>query len=189
MSLEESNFGFCQACGESVETHSVRVEGRLESRCINCGLVLDTRAAPPKACHRVMAVDDSQMLCNVLSDVLVQKGISREVATCRDGREFITAFTRSLATERPPSFLILDVNMPIVDGVQAAYAARAIEKGFGIEPVPIIFFSVRKCDEGFRKVLDLCAPAAYLNKATAPNPEMIGKRLSAIKRQMTAKEG
>jgi DNA-binding response OmpR family regulator len=189
MNLNNSNFGFCQACGESVETHRKLVEGRVESRCVYCGLVLERRATASKACDRVIAVDDSQMLCDVLSEILVQKEISREVKSCRDGREFITEFTQSLLAKRPPNFLILDVEMPIVNGIHAALAARAIEKGFGIQPVPIIFFSVRKCDEDFRKVLNLSAPAAYLNKATASNPEMIGKRLSAIMRQISAKAG
>lgn len=187
MSLAKSDYAFCQGCGESVETHRVMAEGKVESRCVYCGLVLDEQTKLPEACDRVIVVDDSRTICDVVSDALMQRGIASEVSICHDGREFIREFTQSLVAQRPPNYVILDVELPIVNGIQAAIAGRAIEEGFGIQSIPFIFFSVRKCDENFRKVLQLCKPAAYLNKATAPKSEMIGDRLSAIMRDVGKK--
>jgi CheY-like chemotaxis protein len=187
MDGRHGSFVFCQGCGESVETHRVVTEGRVERRCVFCGLILDARDAALETCERAIAVDDSTLLRDVLGDLLMERGLTRSVTACRDGSEFLTVFTESLAARRPPGFMILDVNMPIVNGIQAAIAARAIEKGFGQAPIPMVFFSIVKCDDAFRRVLQHCAPASYLNKQTAPTPEVIGDRLSAILRRMASK--
>jgi CheY-like chemotaxis protein len=190
MSLQErgeSGFMLCHGCGENVQTHTVAAEGRVERRCVYCGLVLDAATPIAETFDTAIAVDDSPLLCGVLEDLLVERGLARSVKVCRDGSEFLTVLTQALLAHRTPGFLVLDVQMPIINGIHAALAARALEKGFGTSPIPIIFFSVKKCDENFRKVLKFCAPASYLNKATAPTPELIGERLSAIVRQTSAK--
>jgi len=179
---------FCQGCGESVQTHRVVAEGRVERRCVYCGLVLDAREAALTAVDRAITVDDSPLLRDVLSDLLVERGLARVVTACRDGSEFLEAFTESLVKRRPPGFMVLDVQMPIINGIHAALGARAIERGFAHPAIPIVFFSVAKCDENFRGVLRHCAPAGYLNKDTAPTPDAIGDRLSAILRRMTLKQ-
>ena len=183
-----SAVAFCQGCGESVETHRVVAEGRIERRCVYCGLVLDARDAAIATVDRAITVDDSPLLRDVLSDLLVERGLARAVTACRDGSEFLETFTESLVKRRPPGFLVLDVQMPIINGVHAALGARAVERGFAQAPIPIVFFSVAKCDENFRRVLQRCAPAGYLNKDTAPTPQAIGDRLSAILRRMTLKQ-
>ena len=188
MDTRSAAMAFCQGCGENVETHRVAIEGGVDRRCVYCGLVLDSRQTALTTHDRAITVDDSPLLRDVLSDLLVERGIARAVTACRDGSEFLAAFTESLAKRQPPGFLVLDVQMPIINGVHAALAARAIEKGFGRPPIPIVFFSVTKCDESFRRVLQHCAPAGYLNKDTAPTPEAIGDRLSAILRRMTLKQ-
>lgn len=190
MSLQESdehNFMFCQGCGENVQTHPVSVADRIERRCLYCGLVLDAQETTVETHDTVITVDDSPLLCGVLEDLLLERGLARSVKACKDGSEFITVFTQALLAQKPPGFMVLDVQMPIINGIHAALAARAIEKGFGTPPIPIIFFSVKKCDENFRKVLQFCAPAYYINKGTAPTPELIGERLSAIVRQVSPK--
>lgn len=188
MDQSSAGMAFCQGCGERVETHRVIAEGRVERRCVYCGLVLDAREAEAATVDRAIAVDDSPLLRDVLSDLLVERGLARAVTACRDGSEFLEAFTGSLLKRRPPGFMVLDVQMPIINGVHAALGARAVERGFAQAPIPIVFFSVAKCDENLRRVLQHCAPAAFLNKDTAPTPEAIGDRLSAILRRMTPKQ-
>ena len=178
---------FCQGCGENVETHRVAAEGRVERRCVYCGLVLDARDAALATAERAIAVDDSELLRDVLSDLLVERGLAQSVTACKDGAEFLEVFTGALLRRRPPGFLVLDVQMPIINGVHAALGARAIERGFAVGPIPIVFFSVAQCDDNLRRVLQHCAPAGYLNKQTAPTPEAIGDRLAAILRRMTLK--
>jgi len=188
MDKPSATLAFCQGCGENVETHRVMADGRVERRCVYCGLVLDAREAALCTVERAIAVDDSPLLRNVLSELLVERGLARSVTACKDGSEFLEIFTGSLVKHRPPGFMVLDVQMPIINGVHAALGARAVERGFAHYPIPIVFFSVTKCDENFRRVLQHCAPAGYLNKETAPTPEVIGDRLAAILRRMTLKQ-
>jgi CheY-like chemotaxis protein len=128
------------------------------------------------------------LLRDLLSNLLVERGLARAVRPCRDGSEFLEAFTESLVKRRPPGFMVIDVQMPIINGIHSALGARAVERGFAQAPIPIVFFSVAKCDENFRRVLHRCAPAGYLNKETAPTPDTIGDRLSAILRRMTLRK-
>ena len=188
MDNPSATLALCQGCGENVETHRVIAEGRVERRCVYCGLVLDARDAALAAVDRAITVDDSPLLRDLLSDLLMERGLARVVTACRDGSEFLEAFTESLVKRRPPGFMVLDVQMPIINGIHAALGARAVERGFAQGPIPIVFFSVAKCDENFRRVLHRCAPAGYLNKETAPTPDTIGDRLSAILRRMTLKQ-
>jgi len=187
MRLTDSSFVYCQGCGESVETHRVVVDGSVQKRCIYCGLVLGTSTAGPSGVERAIIAEDGGTLCELLADLLVERGVAREVRTALNGREFMTEFTRALVARRTPGFVMLDVEMPLLGGLHAALAMRAVERGFGQSPIPIVFFSVRKCDENFRKVLKACQPAVYLNKAGATDPQVIGDRLSAIIRQVVAK--
>ncbi|MDP3937040.1 MAG: response regulator [Deltaproteobacteria bacterium] len=187
MTLTDSNFVYCQGCGEVVETHRLVVEGALQKRCIFCGLVLGTSVAGPATAERAIVADDAQTLSELIADLLVKGDLAREVRTCPNGREFLTEFTTALVARRPPGFVTLDVEMPLINGFQSALAMRAIERGFGHARIPIIFFSVRKCDENFRKVLKACQPAVYLNKAGTADPQVIVDRLSAIIRQVLVK--
>lgn len=70
--------------------------------------------------------------------------------------------------------------MPILNGVNAAIAMRAAEKGLDIRPVPILFFTARKCDENFPKVLDYCKPAQYVNKGVSSTPELLASRVTQV---------
>lgn len=189
MTLTDSNFIYCQGCGELVETHRVVVDGSVQKRCIFCGLVLDASIASARSVERAIVADDAQTLCELLADILINRHLARQVQTCLNGREFLSEFTRALAARRPPGFVTLDVEMPLLTGFHSALAMRAVEQGFGQAPVPIIFFSVRKCDDNFRKVLKACQPAVYLNKAGSSDPQVISDRLSAIIRQVLAKSG
>ena len=97
MDTRSAAMAFCQGCGENVETHRVVIEGRVDRRCVYCGLVLDSRQTALTTHDRAITVDDSPLLRDVLSDLLVERGIARAVTACRDGSEFLAAFTESLA--------------------------------------------------------------------------------------------
>ena len=70
--------------------------------------------------------------------------------------------------------------MQILNGVNAAIAMRAVEKGLGLQPIPILFFTGQKCDENFQKVLDYCKPAQYVNKGVNSTPELLASRVTEV---------
>ena len=197
---------YCMGCGEQVDTHIADREGNLETRCLFCGLVLAVekaaRAAAPKkespASGRVQVVDaadveeelsawtmiiadDSDFLREFMRKLILKKGLAHEVIACKDGQEFVAEVTRAMAADKRVDLAVLDLEMPIMDGITAARTLRAVEKKFDLKrKIPILFFSVHRCDEGLRKQLAQAAPASYINKGTDSAPEKLTQRVEDL---------
>jgi len=181
--------GFCPGCGEHVETYVVEREGssfgeiKEESCCIFCGMIVeDVSGRKFVPAESVIVADDSAMIRELLRDLLVHKSITEigGVAECGDGSSFITMFTRRAVEGNPFSVAILDIAMPILNGVNAAIAMRAIEKALGLKHTPILFFTAHKCDDNFKKVLSYCRPALYVNKGTSSTPDLLSSRVGQV---------
>jgi DNA-binding NtrC family response regulator len=80
----------------------------------------------------LLIVDDDLDVCWILEQVLEQEGHAVRVAN--DGTQGL----RSLQ-ERLPDLVILDVEMPLLDGPQMAY--RMFVHNVGLENVPIVLLS------------------------------------------------
>ena len=164
------------------------------AHCSICGLILHkAEARKPveklKTLQNVVAAEDSPVLLKTLSRMLVDKNITRGVEPCQNGEEFITAVVERLKKNLPISLVILDVNMPILNGINAAVILRAIERGFGKKrPAPILFFTSYRCDDTFKKVLKYCAPARYINKGTGSSSEEFAQRLYEVVCQLLAEQ-
>lgn len=180
---------FCPACGENVDTYMVNREGTQERCCIHCGMVVEGLSLKKISPANIAIVaDDSPMIRELLKDVLVAGSLVDKVIGCSDGVDFITTYTAKLKEADPVSLVILDVSMPLLNGVSAAMAMRAIEKGFKHRPAPILFFTAHKCDENFQKVLKYCMPSQYVNKGVSSTPEMLASRVSQVA-EMLLSEG
>lgn len=180
---------FCPACGENVETYVVNRQGSTEVCCIHCGMLVEgmssKNVAPAKL---VLAADDSPMIRELLKEVMVTKSLADNVIGCTDGVDFLITYTNKLKTQEPVSLVILDVAMPMLNGINAAMALRAIEKGFQLRPAPILFFTAYKCDENFQKVLAYCKPAEYVNKGVSSTPEQLELRVSQVATKLLAEQ-
>ena len=185
---------YCPSCGEDVE-YFVMVSGGEElAHCSNCGLILQMDHQPKKEqkirpLQYVIAAEDSPLLLKSIASMMKEKGISKEVESCKNGEEFITKVTARLKDNLPISLSILDVAMPILNGINAAVIFRAIEKGFDKKRfTPILFFTSYKCDDTFKKVLKYTAPAKYINKGTGSSPEQFAERLLQVVSQLLAEQ-
>ncbi len=132
----------------------------------------------------VMIAEDSGLLREMLTDTLVEKGLSRRVISNKNGFEFIVNYVKTRKKDQPIGLIIMDVNMPILNGISAAVALRAHETGRGIQRVPILFFTVKACDDTFKKVLSHCGPAMYINKGTSTSPEHLQERIGKVINQL-----
>jgi CheY-like chemotaxis protein len=130
--------------------------------------------------ERVLIADDTALLREIIKDALMQGGISQHVRGCGNGEEFLTVVAESFAAKVPINLVIIDVEMPILNGYQAAIALRAFERGLKVQPAPLVFFTGYACDDTFRKVLDHCQPARYLNKGADSAPPRIAARLVQV---------
>jgi CheY-like chemotaxis protein len=132
----------------------------------------------------IVLAEDTSLLREMLKDSLVARRLSRRVISCRNGYEFVSAYIRSRQGNRPVGLVILDVVMPILNGISAAVAIRAHEKGQGLTAAPILFFTIKRCDETFKKVLTFCQPAMYVNKGTSSSPENLRQRVDKVVTQL-----
>ncbi|HVO31287.1 MAG TPA: response regulator, partial [bacterium] len=176
---------FCPACGLKVEP-ALGMEGDHKTiSCSLCDLLLESRASdapapaaapagafsgmapmpPPSALQTVIAAEDTEPILRSLVDLLTRRGIAKNVLPAANGEDCLIQYHRALAHGMVPQLLVLDVNMPILNGINAAIAVRAAERAFGITtPTPVLFFTASTCDESFKRVLQFTAPARYLNK-------------------------
>jgi CheY-like chemotaxis protein len=113
---------------------------------------------------RVLLADDMLMHQAVARDALLQIGLADEVVLVGRGDDFLAEFMRLYLAKKLPDLALLDVEMPGLSGVHAAAALRGIERGLGLAPRPILFFTARPCDEPFRRVMETLGRAAHLNK-------------------------
>ena len=168
---------YCPSCGEDVDTLSIMKNGVESISCSNCGLTLNKKKKI-KTLKSVMLVEDTPAILKKVAEMLLVREIASTVIPCEHGEVFLEKTISRMRKNEPISLIILDINMPILNGVNAAIAWRSVERAlqFG-KKVPIIFFSANKCNEDFKKVLQYCAPAHYINKGSGSNPEDFAGRL------------
>jgi CheY-like chemotaxis protein len=80
----------------------------------------------------VLVVDDDPDLREVLAAILV--GLNHTVRMARNGEEAL-----ALLDERLPDIVLLDVEMPVLDGPGTAY--RMLIRDMGKENIPIVLLS------------------------------------------------
>lgn len=87
---------------------------------------------------RILVVDDQPEHAEIVALLLARRG--HEVMVAADGPSAITQ-----ACARPPALVLLDLYMPVVDGVATALELRVHER---TRAVPILFLSASGEDGG-----------------------------------------
>jgi CheY-like chemotaxis protein len=142
-------------------------------------------AQPPRpeglsASDCIITSDDAELTRGLLKATLLKKKLTHTVLSTENGQEFIKVFTKRLAEKQPVNLVILDLEMPVMNGIMAARVMRAVEQKVGGTPVPILFFSARKCDDELRKQLSLFTPAVYVNKGNDTDPDKLMERIDRL---------
>ena len=69
--------------------------------------------------YRILLVDDDERMCHLIGEILADcKGMSI-IGRAANGKEAVDLTTRSL-----PDVILMDVNMPVLDGIKATYAIK-----------------------------------------------------------------
>jgi CheY-like chemotaxis protein len=172
---------YCLCCGEPVSVNKVQRDGKLETTCVYCGFVLDVAMEEGGyAAVCIITADDSELTRDLLKEAMLKKKLARSVISARNGQEFITFFTKRLTEKQAVDLVILDLEMPVMDGVTAARMMRAIEGKYKTAKVPILFFSAHKCDENLKRQMALFSPASYVNKGSDSNPTKLVERIDQL---------
>ncbi len=196
---------YCICCGEDVPYHRLEREGKTELSCSYCGFPLPEEEktvarmedlsegvsdvsepvqAVPKISEKfdyVLFADDSKFTRKMIKDSLIEKDLANEILEYENGLELTAGFAK-LASEHKvlDAVIIIDINMPVMDGIAAAKFLRNIESQKGIPHLPMAFFSSVKADEKLRDLLIELAPAHYVNKASDPDPDKLLERLEQL---------
>ncbi|MDO6428055.1 MHYT domain-containing protein [Thalassotalea sp. 1_MG-2023] len=89
----------------------------------------------------ILVVDDIQQNIDLLSVLLEREG--HTVLTARDGQQALIR----MAAETNLDLVIMDVQMPIMDGLTAARERRKVEQEEGLDHIPIIAFTASVLDD------------------------------------------
>lgn len=115
-----------------------------------------------------------------MEDMIIEKKYASHVVSVENGLELISEYSRLLDGNVPVSIAILDLNMPIMDGVTAARTMRTLESARNSLKTPIVFFSGRKADESLKTLMETLEPANYVNKGSDPDPDKLASRVEYL---------
>lgn len=113
----------------------------------------------PKSVHgRVLVVEDNAVNRRVVASMLTRQGFDVQLMT--DGQQAVSAIT---ANEITPDAILMDCQMPVMDGYEAARQIRSWEQAQARTPIPIIALTA----SAFAEDRERCLAAgmdAYLSK-------------------------
>lgn len=129
----------------------------------------------------IMLVDDHALFRKGLRDIIVLQEDMRVVAEAVDGRQAI-----EMAVRVQPDLILMDVNLPVCDGIEAT---RAISER--LESVKIVMLTVSSLDEHLFEAVKAGA-IGYVTKNVSPealmrNIRSVREGEAPLSRAMTAK--
>ncbi len=122
---------------------------------------------------KALIVDDDRVLADVLAFTLRREGF--EVAQAYDGEAALQRWT-----EEQPDLIVLDVNMPKLDGFAVCQRIRAEERGARQAGTPIILLTVRDEENDIVHGLELGADD-YITKPFSPR-QLVARAHAVLRR-------
>jgi len=113
-----------------------------------------SQKAKKREAHLTLLVDDNTMNCTVIGEMLSIMGVQFIVAN--NGQEAV-----ELYKARQPNIVLMDVSMPIMDGIEAARAIRGLEEY--VPETVIIALTAHATREDRERCMD-CGMDDYLAK-------------------------
>jgi len=184
--MEETKY--CLCCGEQVPFSMVIRHERRELTCAYCGFTLDVQNldephAEPQQISKegyALVADDSRYTRKIIEDLLKEKKYSSHVMAFENGLELISAYSKLLTDKKFIDLAIIDLNMPVMDGLTAARTIRALETQNKAHAAPLVFFSAEKCDQSLKEQMEKMEPANYVNKGSDPDPDKLAQRVEFL---------
>lgn len=102
---------------------------------------------------RAMVVDDDVPNLKIFSQYLLRKKL-HVVATAKNGAEAVQQYERHRASGNPINLILMDINMPMMDGKEASQKIRAFERENCLKPAVIIISSGNCMESEIKKCLD-----------------------------------
>lgn len=90
---------------------------------------------------KILVAEDSDLTRQMTAMALRYDG--HQVISADDGKEAVALYDIALMVSEPYDIVLLDLQMPVLDGTSAARAIRAMERERGIAPCRIMIMSGR----------------------------------------------
>lgn len=182
-----AHYTYCPRCNKDVEVIEVSMGtrgGGATLRCAECGAVLAEKdeKSPDERLKltRVITAGYSDIQNDLIIAALVRNQYADVLEGCSSGEELLVKTTNLLYKRAAPKLLMLEVNMPIMNGINAALCLRSIEKGISASKIPILFFTQKPLDEMFTKAIKFLTPAKYVPLPPNVDIETFRKRVDQI---------
>lgn len=104
--------------------------------------------------HQILIVDDDEEDHLLLLDYFQEKGIADNVMFVENGQQALTYFTSVTERSDLPRLVVLDMQMPILDGVQTLAQMKQLPR---LKEIPVIILSTSENDIERNKALGLGA--------------------------------
>lgn len=174
---------FCICCNEQVPFSVVDRDEQREVTCAYCGFTLDVEKLQKKTGRSggiALVAEDSLFTRKIIQELIVEKHFSERVKAFENGLELIAAYGKLLTGKEQVDVAIIDLNMPVMDGLTAARTMRTLEMQNNAPKVQIVFFSAVKADANLRAQMEQLEPANYVNKGNESDPEKLIVRVEML---------
>lgn len=95
------------------------------------------QAALPRLEHlHALVADDSPTNLMVITEMLTETGM--KITQVENGREALDAWCDHMNRDQAFDIILMDISMPVMDGVSALSEIRTLEEARGMPPVPVI---------------------------------------------------
>jgi len=138
---------------------------------------------------RILVTQEVRGVAELAGAALQAKPDAPEFVTCEDGGLFLTQFTRLIRAGQPPRLCVLDLRAPGLGAAVAAYGARAVERGLGLAPTPILFYTAEPAGDELRQLLSRIGRAVHLQRGVELPEEEQARRLSIAVEKLLAQLG
>jgi PleD family two-component response regulator len=129
---------YCICCGEDVPINHVTLQNKKVLSCTFCSFPIAEDKDSPSPAQKtsrqgqnkfscVLYADDSQSTTKLIHDLLDTHHLADTILTYKNGLDLTSAFSKFVSENKPVDVLILDINMPVMDGLTAARVIRSIE--------------------------------------------------------------
>ena len=159
---------YCPKCDKEVETVEVSIgaEGESATRCSECGNTLAQTSPRDNSVEtnkkRIVVCGYSPVQSDIMAAAFVRNGFANELITCSNGEEFLVNVINCLKKKKRPNLIITEVQMPIMNGINASICMRSIEKGVSREKIPLLFFTSKPLEDQFVRAIKFLTPAKYV---------------------------
>ena len=159
---------YCLCCGENVPYNHVERNERRELTCTYCGFTLDVQTLwdPSMASEgHVLVAEDSKYVRNIIVEALKATKFSAHVLAVENGLELTTSFAKLVSEHAAIDLAIIDLNMPIMDGLKLVSLMKSNPL---YRDIPVVIISTEGAVEDRERGMALGA-RAYLPKPIQTN--------------------